>query len=139
MTLLRDGETYEIVTLNASNGWKHQWNRLTDGHTWVSVETDVPDGYTMSVDQENTTTTITTHILRSSRPSPAPTSNKWHGLPWHRLAEALSYCYWREACAECGMENARIWPATSSALDCVTGLSDWSDPGERFSGGFRER
>lgn len=59
MTLLRDGETYETVTLNASNGWKHQWNGLTDGHTWVIVETDVPDSYTMSVDQENKTTTIT--------------------------------------------------------------------------------
>lgn len=59
VTLLRDGETYETVTLNASNGWKHQWNGLTDGHTWVIVETDVPDSYTMSVDQENKTTTIT--------------------------------------------------------------------------------
>lgn len=70
MTLLRDGETYEIVTLNASNGWKHQWNRLTDGHTWVIVETDVPDGYTMSVDQENTTTTITNSHTPQQPPQP---------------------------------------------------------------------
>lgn len=53
----------------------------------VIVETDVPDGCTMSVDQE---IQRPPSLLISMRPPwPAPTSNKWHGLPWHRLAEAI--------------------------------------------------
>lgn len=50
--LICDGEVWDTVTLNADNQWRHTWTHLDKGHTWQVVEKNIPDGYTVSVEQE---------------------------------------------------------------------------------------
>lgn len=49
VTLYRDGEIFDTVTLNAANGWKHTWTELTDKYEWSVDEPSVPSGYNKTV------------------------------------------------------------------------------------------
>lgn len=53
--LLRNGVVYETVTLNEENNWRHNWKNLKANAVWQVTEKDVPEGYTVAVDLENTT------------------------------------------------------------------------------------
>lgn len=57
--LLHNGEFYDEATLSASNNWKHSWTGLPSSGTWQVVEVDVPEGFTVSVDQTGKTFTVT--------------------------------------------------------------------------------
>lgn len=59
ITLLCDGEIYDTVTLNPENSWTYAWQSLNTGHTWSAVETDVPDGYTVTYTEADSVVTIT--------------------------------------------------------------------------------
>jgi len=56
--LLRDGETYDTVTLNATNNWRHTWDNLDNASRWLVVE-DVPSGYTVQITREGITFVVT--------------------------------------------------------------------------------
>ena len=49
VTLYKDGEAYDTVTLNEENSWTYTWSDLTDASRWSVDETDVPAGYTREV------------------------------------------------------------------------------------------
>lgn len=50
VTLYRDGQAYETVTLTAADGWAHSWIGLESGYTWLVEESAVPEGYASKVD-----------------------------------------------------------------------------------------
>lgn len=71
--LLRDGEVYDTVTLNAENDWRYTWADLDEGYSWTVVEKEV-DGYTVAVTQEGTTFIVTnTYDQTAPQPSPSTT------------------------------------------------------------------
>lgn len=50
--LYRDGILVETVVLSAENNWTYSWTTVDDGSVWQAVETDVPDGYTVTLEQK---------------------------------------------------------------------------------------
>lgn len=68
--LLCDNEVYDEVILNAENNWRHTWSDLESGHNWQIAEKEVPEGYTVSVDQQGITFTVTNTY---NPPPPPPT------------------------------------------------------------------
>lgn len=48
VTLLRNGQAYQTVTLNAAGNWRYTWQDLDAAAQWTVMEQPVP-GYTMSV------------------------------------------------------------------------------------------
>ncbi|MBE6560505.1 MAG: Cna B-type domain-containing protein [Ruminococcaceae bacterium] len=70
--LLRDGEVYDSVELNAGNGWSHRWGNLDSRHVWTVIEQAVPDGYTVTVRQEGITFVITNTYRPTEEPPDEP-------------------------------------------------------------------
>lgn len=66
--LLRDGEVWDTVTLNAQNRWRYTWENLDGGYRWVVVENEAED-YTVEVTQEGVTFLIT-NTYTQEIPSP---------------------------------------------------------------------
>lgn len=60
--LLRDGQVWDTVTLNAAGGWRYAWTGLEPGHQWQVVEREVPEGYTVSVSREGVVFTVTNTV-----------------------------------------------------------------------------
>ena len=59
VSLIKDGEVSDSVTLSATNNWYHKWKNLDKNHSWSVVETDVPEGYTVSYVTSQMTVIIT--------------------------------------------------------------------------------
>ena len=57
--LLKDGQVYDTVTLNAENNWRHTWSDLDKDSNWEVTEYDTPSGYTVSVDRQGITFVMT--------------------------------------------------------------------------------
>ena len=49
VTLLRDGQAVDNVTLNAANDWQYIWTNLTDEFEWEVDELSVPSSYNKTV------------------------------------------------------------------------------------------
>lgn len=86
--LLKDGTVYETVRLNAENNWRYNWDKLPkydksgDLIDWRVVE-QTPDGYTVSVSQENGTFVVTnTSTRQPEKPSYEPTLPNTGALWW---------------------------------------------------------
>lgn len=60
--LLRDGEAAGSVELCEENGWSWSWTDEA-GHLWQVAETDVPDGFEVSVSSDGTDFTVTNSWL----------------------------------------------------------------------------
>ncbi len=69
--LLRNGEVYDTVTLNARNSWRYTWNDLDGQYRWLVVEKE-PGDYTVSSVQEGITFVITNEYTKVE-PTPTPT------------------------------------------------------------------
>lgn len=59
VTLLKDGEPYETVDLNAENNWRYAWDELDGSSDWQIVESSVSGGYTVSVSLQGVTFVVT--------------------------------------------------------------------------------
>lgn len=57
--LLRDGEVYGTVILNAENNWKYRWSGLSPQYSWNVAEKNVPDNYTVSLSMSQNTFLLT--------------------------------------------------------------------------------
>lgn len=64
--LLKNGAVHSTVTLTAQNQWRHTWNDLDPAALWQITE-EVPEGYTVKVDQEGNT-----FLLTNSAPEGTP-------------------------------------------------------------------
>ena len=45
-------ELYDTVVLSKENNWRYEWTGLNSGLFWSTKEKEVPDGYTVSVEQQ---------------------------------------------------------------------------------------
>lgn len=70
--LLRDGEVYDTVTLNAASNWRHVWEELDTGYDWRVVESAGGAGYTVSVGYEGVSFVITNTSNVPDRPQNDP-------------------------------------------------------------------
>lgn len=57
--ILRDGVVQESVILSAENNWSYHWETLNHGGEWSVIEKDVPEGYQVSIVNNDTTFVIT--------------------------------------------------------------------------------
>lgn len=57
--LLKDGEVYDTVTLDAKNNWRHTWDHLPAGCDWLVTEKTVPENYTVQIKREQSSVVIT--------------------------------------------------------------------------------
>ena len=53
LELYRDGTLVETVILSAENDWSYSWTAPDDGAVWQVVEADVPEGYTVTLEQKD--------------------------------------------------------------------------------------
>lgn len=68
--IFRNGISYAGVILSEENHWSYSWSAKNDGADWKVVERNVPSGYTMTVEQRETTFVITN--TRPDQPGTEP-------------------------------------------------------------------
>lgn len=73
--IFRDGISYGVVTLSEENNWSYSWSAKADGASWTVVERNVPDGYTMTVGERETTFVITNTYQDLPKPPPPQTGD----------------------------------------------------------------
>ena len=54
-----DGSSYKTVILSEENHWAYSWSAMDDGSSWTVVERNVPQGYTMTVEERQSTFVLT--------------------------------------------------------------------------------
>ena len=57
--IFRDGISYEKIVLSEENHWSYAWSAKDDGSNWSVVERNVPRGYTMAVEERESSFVIT--------------------------------------------------------------------------------
>ena len=76
VTLLRDGAVYASTRLDAGNDWQYTWRGLNARWRyadWALTEDDVPDGYTVLVEQEGSSSGIYFTVTNTGSTTPEPT------------------------------------------------------------------
>ena len=68
--IFRDGISYEKVVLSEENHWSYTWSAKDDGANWSVVERNVPHGYTMTVDNRESSFVITNTLISSTPDDP---------------------------------------------------------------------
>ena len=54
-----NGTSYETVILSEETHWAYTWSAMDDGSSWTVVERNVPQGYTMTVEERQSTFVLT--------------------------------------------------------------------------------
>ena len=54
-----NGSSYKTVQLSEENHWAYSWSAKDDGSDWTVVERNVPQGYTVTVDERETSFVLT--------------------------------------------------------------------------------
>lgn len=72
VSLVRDGEVLETVTLNAQNNWRHTWTDLEPGWEWAVAE-DCPDQFAVTLQREGDTFVLTNTRTVFPQDPPPPT------------------------------------------------------------------
>lgn len=73
--IFKDGISYQRVTLSEANNWSYSWTVKADGAMWNVVEKNVPEGYTMTVEQKDTSFVITNTSQKPPTPKPPQTGD----------------------------------------------------------------
>ena len=73
--LLRDGQIFDTVALNAENNWRYMWTDLDVNHQWRVVEKELED-YTVLVSREDIAFVITNTCVREVPTEPGTENNK---------------------------------------------------------------
>lgn len=68
--LVGDGEVKETVTLNAANNWRYTWKGLAASVDWKVVEKEVPEGYRVASELQDTTFVITNTEIPEEQEEP---------------------------------------------------------------------
>ena len=68
--IFRDGISYEKVVLSEENHWSYTWSAKDDGANWSVVERNVPHGYTMTVEERESSFVITNTLISSTPDDP---------------------------------------------------------------------
>lgn len=71
--LYRDGQAYgDPVTLNAGNGWSHDWTQLDANHVWTVKEVGVTDGFNVYIDRDGNTIVLVNNDIGGPDPEEPP-------------------------------------------------------------------
>ena len=57
--IFRDGVSSRTVVLSEENHWSYSWTAKDDGASWMVVERNVPDGYSVTVEKRGTSFLLT--------------------------------------------------------------------------------
>lgn len=57
--IFRDGISHKTVILSEENHWAYSWSAMDDGSSWTVVERNVPQGYTVTVEERISTFVLT--------------------------------------------------------------------------------
>ena len=57
--IFRDGSSYKTVILSEENHWAYTWTAKDDGSSWTVVERNIPQGYTVTVEERQSTFVLT--------------------------------------------------------------------------------
>ena len=68
--IFRDGISYEKVVLSEEKHWSYTWSAKDDGANWSVVERNVPQGYTMTVEERESSFVITNTLISSTPDDP---------------------------------------------------------------------
>lgn len=66
--IFKDGKSDRIVTLSEENHWSYAWTAKEDGSDWMVVERNVPEGYSVTVEERTAT-----FVLTNTRTEEPPT------------------------------------------------------------------
>lgn len=77
LELYRNGELVETVTLSGDNHWTYSWTAIDDGSVWQVMEANVPDGYTVTLEQQDTYFFVTNSY---DVPTPPPQTGDISGI-----------------------------------------------------------
>lgn len=69
--IFRNGKSFGTVTLSEKNNWSYSWTGKADGVSWTVAERNIPEGYTMIVEERGTT-----FILTNTRIPDEPTPDE---------------------------------------------------------------
>ena len=70
--IFRDGISYQTVTLSEENYWSYSWTAKEDGADWMVVERNVPSGYSVTVEERDTTFILTNTRMEEAPPGDEP-------------------------------------------------------------------
>ncbi len=68
--IFRDGISYTTARLSAENNWSYSWSAKDDGADWTVAERDVPNGYTVTVEEREGAFILTNTLLQSDPTDP---------------------------------------------------------------------
>ena len=66
-----DGSLFETVILSEENHWSYSWSAKDDGANWNVVERNIPEGYTMTLEERGTAFVLTNSLVPDD-PEPPP-------------------------------------------------------------------
>ena len=68
--IFRNGTSYQTATLSENNHWTYTWSAKDDGSDWKVVERNIPTGYTMTIEERETTFVLTNTLNRDVPDNP---------------------------------------------------------------------
>jgi hypothetical protein len=79
-----NGISYKTVLLSEENHWAYSWSAKDDGSNWSVVERNIPQGYTVTVEERQSSFVVTnTRIPDSDEPvDPPKTGDTFNVLPY---------------------------------------------------------
>ena len=73
--IFRNGESCNTIFLSEENNWSYTWSTPKDGAVWKVVERNVPDGYTMTVEERDGAFVLTNTATTPPDTPPAQTGD----------------------------------------------------------------
>ena len=85
--IFRNGASYQTVTLSEDSHWTYIWSAKDDGSDWKVVERNIPTGYTMTIEERETSFTLTNTYNRDvpDNPDPPQTGDTSNIMLWFIL------------------------------------------------------
>ena len=85
--IFRNSTSYQTVTLSEDNHWTYTWSAKDDGSDWKVVERNTPTGYTMTVEERETSFVITNTFSQDDpgTPTPPQTGDTFNIMLWFIL------------------------------------------------------
>ena len=62
--IFRNGASHHTASLSSENHWTYTWTAKDDGAQWTVVERNIPTGYTMTVEERETSFVITNTLTQ---------------------------------------------------------------------------
>ena len=67
-----NGISYQTATLSEENRWTYTWSAKDDGSEWKVVEHNIPTGYTMTIEERETSFVLTNTLTQDDPDTPTP-------------------------------------------------------------------